>query len=269
MTTLMMVEALQNVLKVPQQLDQVLKWQQQCFCRCSKARIHITPSKYFLLEKLDPVKHPSSTFSLQLWYCAGSRLQLWKEHLQQFNDIQLENAQSTSMESKTNYATLYNVEVGELKVGIIDTPGFGYSGRLKQDEKHAKRIIEVLKKVEYINCVCLIINGRQVRPSTSLQYVLSEIMAILPRQILQNLIVVFSNISDPLDLNLDPNELTAYFGRPVPQDLIFFIENPYCRFEKAKVAQFGIERVANNLERSFNDTMKVLNEIFLKINDFQ
>ena len=129
----------------------------------------------------------------------------------------------------------------------------------------------MLKKEEYINCVCLIINGRQVCPSTSLQYVLTEITAILPRQILQNLIVVFSNTSDPLVLNFDPNELTAYFGRPVSQDLIFFIENPYCRFEKAKakVAQLVIERVANSLERSFNDTVKVLNEIFLKINDFQ
>ena len=45
----------------------------------------------------------------------------------------------------------------------------------------------------------------------------------------------------------------------------------YCRFEKAKakVSQLGIERVANSLERSFNDTVSVLNEIFLKIKDFQ
>ena len=193
------------------------------------------------------------------------------EYFQQFNNIQLENTQSiTSMKSKTNDATLYNIEVGELKVGIIDTPGFGYSGGLEQDEIHAKRIIEVLKKEEYINCVCLIINGRQPRASASLQYVLTEITAILPREILQNLIFVFSNTSNPLDLNLDPNELTAYFGRPVSQDIIFFIENPYCRFEKAKakVAQLGIERIANSLERSFNDTVRVLNEIFLKIKDF-
>ena len=164
-------------------------------------------------------------------------------------------------------ATLYNVEVGELKIGIIDTPGFGDSRGLKQDERYAKRIMEVLKKEEYINCVCLIINGCRARTSASLQYVLTEITAILPREILQNLIVIFSNTSDPLDLNLDPSELTAYFGRPVPQDLVFFIENPYCRFEKAKakVAQLGIERVANNLERSYNDTVRVLNEIFLKL----
>ena len=147
------------------------------------------------------------------------------------------------MKSKTNDATLYNVKVGELKVGIIDTPGFGYSGGFGQDEIHAKRIIEVLKKEEYINCVCLIINGRQPRASAFFKYFLTEITAILPKEILLNLIIIFSNTSDPLDLKFDPNELTAYFGRPVSQDLIFFIENPYCSFgkAKAKIAQLGIE----------------------------
>ena len=102
------------------------------------------------------------------------------EYFRQFNHIKLENTQSISdpMESKTNAATLYNVEVGELKVGIIDTPGFGDSRGLKQDEINVKRIIEVLEKEEYINCVCLIINGRQARASASLQYVLTEITAI-------------------------------------------------------------------------------------------
>ena len=192
------------------------------------------------------------------------------EHFRQFNDIQLENAQSTPMESKTNAATFYNVEVGELKIGIIDTPGFGDSRGFELDEINAERIIEVLKKEEYINCVCLIINGRQARASASLKYVLTEITAILPSKILQNVIVVFSNTGDLLDLTFDPNELTQYFGRPVSQELIFCIENPYCRFEKAKikVAQLGIEKVASSLQKSFDDTAKVLTEICQKIKDF-
>ena len=193
------------------------------------------------------------------------------EHFRQFNNIKLENAQSISMESKTNDATLYNVEVGELKVGIIDTPGFGDSRGLKQDKINVKRIIDVLKKEEYINCVCLIINGRQARASASLKYVLTEITAILPREILQNVIVVFSNTSDPLDLNFDPNELTTYFGRPVSQGFLFFIENPYCKFEKAKakVGQLGIERIAKSLQKSFDDTANVLTEMCSKIKGFQ
>ena len=54
------------------------------------------------------------------------------------------------------------------------------------------------------------------------------------------------------------------------QGLIFFIENPYCRFEKAKIkiAQLGIKRVASSLQKSFDDTAKVLTKICQKIKDF-
>jgi hypothetical protein len=148
---------------MPQHL--VLKQQQERFCRSSRARIHITPSKCSLLEKLDLVKRPSSTFSITVHgtvqALGGGFGKEGLEHFRQFNDILLENARSIYMESKTNAATHYNVEVGELKVGIIDTPGFGGSCGLQQDELNVKRIIDVLKKEEYINCVCLIINGRQ------------------------------------------------------------------------------------------------------------
>ena len=168
------------------------------------------------------------------------------------------------MESKTNAATLYNVQVGDLKIGIIDTPGFGDSRGLKQDEVNIQMIIDLLKTENYINCVCLIISGRQARTSASLKYVLTEITAVLPKEILNNVIIVFSNTGDPLDLNFDPTKLTTYFGRQVPQEQIFFIENPCCRFEKAraKVAQLGIDRVAESLQRSFEDTAKVLNELW-------
>ncbi len=190
------------------------------------------------------------------------------EQFKQFNDIKLENAQALSMESKTDDATLYNVEIGDLKVGVIDTPGFGDSRGFKQDKTNAQRIISALKKEEYINCVCLIINGRQARASASLKYVLSEITAILPKGILDNVIVVFSNTADPLDLTFDASLLMEYFGKEVKN--IFFVENPYCRFEKAKakVGQLGIDRVAKSLQKAFEDTSEVLTDMCKTIKDF-
>ena len=58
------------------------------------------------------------------------------EQFHNFNDMQLENMES-SMASKTNDAKRYNVELGELKLGIIDTPGFGDSSGLQQDERRS------------------------------------------------------------------------------------------------------------------------------------
>ena len=49
--------------------------------------------------------------------------------------------------------------------------------------------------------------------SITFRYDLTEITAaILPKEILKNLVIVFSNISDPLDLNFDSTALIDYFG---------------------------------------------------------
>ena len=191
------------------------------------------------------------------------------EYFHHFNDLSLENAESHQMESKTNGAKLYNVQLSKLKVGVIDTPGFGDSRGMAQDKQNVKKIIATLKGEDFINCVCLIINGRQARMSATLKYVMSEITAILPKEILDNIIIVFSNTSDPLDLNFDPKELDVFFGGSVTKH-IFFIENPYCRFEKAKQKKDILPRdmIAKSLLKAFEDTAKVLDEMHDAIKDF-
>ncbi len=186
-----------------------------------------------------------------------------------FNDVKLEKAESRQMESKTSGAKLYDVELGKLKVGLIDTPGFGDSRGMKEDKENVKKIIAAIEEQEFINCVCLVINGRQARISATLKYVMSEITAILPKEIFNNLIVVFSNTSDPLDLNFDPGELNSFFGRELNN--IFFIENPYCRFEKAKQkqAQLPIDTIARSLQKSFEDTAEVLDQMYTVMKDFK
>ena len=187
------------------------------------------------------------------------------KHFQSFNDSSLENVGSNKMESKTSGATLYDVELGALRVGIIDTPGFGDSRGLDQDKKNAKKIIKVLKKEDYVNCVCLVINGRLSRITVSLRYVLTEITAILPKQILNSVVVVFSNTSDLLDLNFDPHSLAAYFGRPIDPQHIFCVENPYCKFEKSRAKQLGCSK---KLQDSFEETAEILADVCETIKDF-
>ena len=192
------------------------------------------------------------------------------EQFRHFNDMSLENAECHQMESKTSGAKLYNVQLSELKVGLIDTPGFGDSRGMSQDKANVKKIIATLEGEEFINCVCLIVNGRQARMSATLKYVMSEITAILPKEILNNIIVVFSNTSDPLDLNFDPTELDVFFGGNITKN-IFFIENPYCRFEKAKQKRdkLPLDTIAKSLMKAFEDTAKVLDEMHVAIKDLK
>ena len=174
----------------------------------------------------------------------------------QFNDVQLES-------HKTG---LYNVELGELKIGIIDTPGLGDCRRMQEDKKN---IIAALQDEEFINCICFIINGRQSHTSVTLKYSMSEITAVLPREILNNIFVVFSNTSDVLDLNFDPGELQQFFGQRIQH--FFCIENPYCRLKKAKQKQkmLPLDKIAQSLQKAFEDTADVIISLCDTIKEFK
>ncbi len=200
----------------------------------------------------------------KLGYTEGAK------QLRNFNDIKLENSEASRMESKTGDAKLYCVKLFGLRAGVIDTPGFGDTRGTDVDEKHAKKIVDALKGEEYVNCVCLIINGRAARMSATLQYVLSEITAILPRVVLSNVIVVFTNTSDPLDLNFDTDQLRPFLGREIEEERLFLIENPYCRLEKAKTkaGKFSRDAIARSLKKAFDETREVLTGLSTAIKDF-
>ena len=171
------------------------------------------------------------------------------EQFQNFNDFALENAASQQKGSKTSDAKLYNVEFYNLKIGIIDTPGFGDSRGMDEDKKHVKRIINALKEVDCINCVCLIINGQNSCCTFTLQYFLTKVTAVLPKAILNNVIVVFTHTAEILDLSFPLIELTKYFGREIKT--YFCIENPYCKFEKARqlMRKPQLNMIAENLKK--------------------
>ena len=193
------------------------------------------------------------------------------ELIQDFHDIKLEHASSHQMESKTSGAKLYSAVLGEMKIGIIDTPGFGDSRGLEQDERNVKSIIDILREEEYVNCVCLVVNGRLSRITVSLQYVLSEITAVLPNKIVGNVIVVFTNTADPLDLNFDLEQLRPFFGQTIVEDHTFYIENSYCILEKAKMkyGQLPTGMIAKSLKKSLEKTAEVLDEMSKGIRDFK
>lgn len=77
-----------------------------------------------------------------------------------YNDLKIESSAERAMASKTSEAKFYRAELCSMKITIIDTPGFGDSRGLEQDKVNVRKIIEALKGEDYINCVCLVINGR-------------------------------------------------------------------------------------------------------------
>ena len=202
------------------------------------------------------------------------------EKLQRF-DPELEDEVNHSIESRANGAKLYDVvsvstdsadlttrkaDLNKLEFCVIDTPGFGDTRGFDRDKENLQKILDCIKEEKYINCVCIVINGRQTRITVNLQYVLTGIASILPTPVLDKILFVFTNVPSPLDLTFDPTELKIYFGEQVDTTAYICINNPYSEFQRAikykKKRKIKNEhRVQQGLKRSFNETRKSLKEM--------
>ena len=170
-----------------------------------------------------------------------------------------ENATDRPMASKTDQAKSYHdeAEIYGMKVTVIDTPGFGDSRGIETDKVNVKKIIDALKSEKYVNCVCLIINGRSSRMTASLQYVLNEVSAIMPQEVFNNIIVVFTNTASALDCHFDMRELDGFFGKKI--DRALYIDNPYCKIEKVKQKPTQLtDKDIKGLRESFEDGTECL-----------
>ena len=213
------------------------------------------------------------------------------EKLQRFDDPDLENKDkkaSDKMVSDTSGAMLYDAaadstdsadstirkaDLDKLEFCIIDTPGFGDSRGFDQDKKNAEAIISCIQKEEYINCVCIVINGRETRITADLKYVLTEISSILPNPILDKLIFVYTNVANILDLNFVPSVFKTYLGEEVDTEQCIYIDNPYSRFRKAiqmvEEKRFKKESIVPELKKSFKDTRQALNKMCLMMKKYE
>jgi hypothetical protein len=64
----------------------------------------------------------------------------------------LENDDGGAMASKTNGCAKYNIKIGEAKITIIDTPGFGNAS----DDENVKKICDYVLTETGINCIVIV-----------------------------------------------------------------------------------------------------------------
>ena len=156
-----------------------------------------------------------------------------------YNESTVENDLGVIMASKTSSATIYEVEMLDRKIRMIDTPGFGDSRGNTFDEDHVKKIVQALHMVEYIDAIILVTNGRQAGISASLSYVLKEIGTIMHTDIFKNTVAIFTRTLDYFDLDFDVGQLHRFFSHEVKG---FCLDNPYARVEKMQKLMMNTEK---------------------------
>eukprot|EP00731_Ephydatia_muelleri_P005978 Em0003g226a len=185
------------------------------------------------------------------------------KQFRKYNKIKFENPSKRPMESATIGSELYEVRFEDMTIGIIDTPGFGDTRGFEIDKQNVKDIVDKVNGVEYINCICFVINGRQARVTPQFQYVVSEISAVLPKMSVMNMVVLLTNTRDETEANIDMKEVTSFLGGEIMQENIFCLENPYCKLEKLrnKKPDLPCEEIATGLKDDFSVASKTLEAI--------
>ncbi|CAD7967880.1 unnamed protein product [Amoebophrya sp. A120] len=177
---------------------------------------------------------------------------------------------------RTPSPELYHANVTGSKLRVIDTPGFGDSRGFEHDKRHVSKILEAIEGVNFINAICLVINGRESRMNPMLKYVLSQISSIMPAGVINNVFVLFTNANDGLDLNFDMAELESNLlmasvsaATSTPKLNWTFIENPYARVEKAKnlsgrynASYYNNDMISSGLKIAFEQGARRLEDLF-------
>ena len=237
--------------------------------------LHVRPAESYKILLLGETCSGKTSFVNFLWnsrFVLELNVKTALEKFRSFNNLELENPTAGLMQSKTSDATLYtDLElVSGMTVDIIDTPGFGDA---IEDKRHVKKIVDALKDAEFINCICLVINGTCCRMTATLTYVLMEVTSILPKVVLDNVIVVFTNVANSLYLNFSPDALQSFFGKKIEEDRMFFINNPYCLIEtvrRRRQISASIDRFfTKNMEKVFHEAKDMLIEMCDAIKSFR
>ena len=172
-----------------------------------------------------------------------------------------------SMTSDTEVASTYSFKMKEVEIVAIDTPGLVDSRGEEQSRGNVRKIISKVQSFDYLNCICLVFNGTVSRFTYLIEFVIKEILKLLPSDVLSHVIVVFTKTSDALSLNFNLESLNKY-GLDIPAEYSFMLENPFCRWEKAKKIGILGEESAE-LKKAFTNTFKTLDKMVATARKFE
>ncbi|KAA0705092.1 hypothetical protein E1301_Tti019161 [Triplophysa tibetana] len=110
-----------------------------------------------------------------------------------------DQSKETSAHSQTSIITVYGVYIPEssLDLTIIDTPGYGDTGRGTGHDKEIGRSFLLLCKsdnlVQQINAVCLVIKADQTRLTDRQQYIFDAVQCLFGKDIEENIVILITH----------------------------------------------------------------------------
>ncbi|CAF1318936.1 unnamed protein product [Rotaria sp. Silwood1] len=99
--------------------------------------------------------------------------------------------QSVTQRCQSHIYRLHNSD--ETKLRFIDTPGFGDTRGIEQDNLNMQHIIEYLNKFKYLNAICIFLKSNESRLNIYFRSCLTQLFHLLGSNSRHNIIFCFTN----------------------------------------------------------------------------
>eukprot|EP01084_Bolivina_argentea_P268580 456238_1 len=126
-------------------------------------------------------------------------------------------------DSQTDTVTAYYLDPPALdyQLTVIDTPGYGDTRGIKQDEKITKNVKKFFEtKIQQIDVICFVIRAPQARLTPTQKYIFNQVLGIFGNDIKENIFVLLT-FAD----NKKPPAIAALKAGRVPYKESFKLNN--------------------------------------------
>lgn len=141
-------------------------------------------------------------------------------NLEEFLNRQSDRLGSGTL-SQTTKTDIYEIELDDFTLKIIDTPGLADTAGIEQDEKNVELIINGIREVSKIDGILFVQKSTDVRLDIGLKYLISKIQGMLPKGCEDNFFTCLTAVVNRLKLDVLP----ALEEMGIPLNNYFTFEN--------------------------------------------
>jgi GTPase SAR1 family protein len=137
----------------------------------------------------------------------------------EFMHLQSDNLSAGQHESQTQRCSMYTFSSEDFDLMLIDTPGLGDTRGVDQDKLNVVMISEQVARLGTFNAIILLHRASDVRADSTVSYLINELRAIMSKECQNNIIVAFSNVTNPL--RVDARDSLKELGLSLDKEVLF------------------------------------------------
>ena len=224
-------------------------------------------ANYFTFDSLPQAKshEPVVIIPVSLLLTEGEDLQQRTINYGKIDSFNNENFNDTGQSvTEQCRSYIFNLKDNRGKLRIIDTPGFGDTRGLDQDDRNMENILQYISRVPCLHAICFLLKPNSTRLNAFFRTCVSRLFSFLTPTARQNVIFCFTNARSTLYAPGDTAPLlktmlndSSMNGIPFEKDNTFYFDNEAFRYLVARRSKMKFtEDDKRDYERSWTTSVR-------------